>query len=144
MSEFVIEHQPELRHQYSVRVLRTMLTVLLAVAWMPLAGHCQIEHVTGLQFLRCAPADADGAPCSPADGGSCCSWESGQYHLPESQPLVAVPLVAVVPLLQPVAESWTPAECGLQDLTEAPPGPPEPWQFSSRAALPVRAPSIAS
>ncbi len=125
-------------------MLRTILTVLLAVAWMPLTAHCQIEQVTGLEILRCAPTETGGAPCSPSDGGACCSWESGQYHQPAGQPEAAAPLVALVPPVVVMVERWTSAETGGRGLSEAPPGPPKPWQFSLRAALPVRAPSMAS
>ncbi len=130
-------------HLCCVRSLRMILALVLAVAWMPLAAHCQIERVTGLEILKCTPLPGGEAPCSPGDAGSCCGWESGQYHLPAGQPQVTAPLVAVVPLVL-VVESWMPTEGNGQRVTEAPPGPPKPWQFCLRAALPVRAPSIAS
>ncbi len=121
-----------------------ILTVVLALAWMPVTAHCQIERVTGLEILKCDSLPGGAAPCSSGEGGSCCSWESGLYRLPQGQPVVAVPIMAVVPLVLVMVESWTPAEIGERQLIEDPPRPPKPWQFSLRAALPVRAPSIAS
>ena len=124
-----------------MRSLRTILAVLLAVAWMPLTAHCAIENVTGFEFLRCAPDEAGGTPCSPCDSGSCCSWESVRYQLPEGQPAVAAPVVAALPeALAAVTEASSP-EAAAAVPTVAPPEPPTPWQFSLRTALPPRAPS---
>lgn len=121
-----------------------IMTLLLAFAWMPMTAHCQIERVTGLQILKCAPLSGGTAPCGPGDAGSCCSWESGQYQLPGCQPEVTAPPMALVPLVVVLVENWTPTESGEGVVDETPPGSPRPWQFSLRAALPVRAPSILS
>lgn len=132
-------------YQYRVRSLRLIVTLLLAFAWMPLTAHCQIESLTGLEVLRCAPAEACAAPAgSPCDSGLCCSWESGQYHLPQSQPVAAAPLAAVLPQLLALAAEKPPTATVARVLADALPKTPRPWQFSLRAALPVRAPSIAS
>jgi hypothetical protein len=133
------------RYQYGVRLLRTILALLLAVAWMPLTEHCQLESLTGLAVLRCGPVEVGGAPDgSPCHGESCCSWESGQYQLPPGQPEVAAPLLAVSPRVLAVEIEEAQAAAVGSFLMDAPPEPPRPWQFSLRAALPVRAPSIAS
>lgn len=112
---------------------------------MPVTAHCQIEQLTGLEVLRCAPAEAGEAPAgSPCNSGSCCSWESGQYHLPQSQPAGAAPLVAVLTQFLALATEEAPTATVDRVLADELPKPPRPWQFSLRAALPVRAPSIAS
>jgi hypothetical protein len=128
-----------------MRSLRMILTLLLAVVWMPLAAHCQIESVTGLEVLSCAPL-GEGGTCagSPCDPGSCCSLESGQFRLPQSQPVIAAPLVMALPLVLALAVEEAPTEAACRVLTDQPPEVPKPWQFSRRAALPPRAPSIAS
>ncbi len=112
---------------------------------MPLAAHCQIEGLIGVEVLQCGPVDTGGAPAgSPCDKGLCCSWEAGQYRLPAGQPQVGAPLVAV--LAQGVLELTEDASAAMADrvLGDTPPESPRPWQFCLRAALPVRAPSIAS
>jgi len=127
-----------------VRFLRTVLTVLLALAWMPLTAHCQLERLTDLQELRCESKATDSTPDTSHCGDDCCSWETAQYRLSSVQPLPTAPLLAVVAatlvsLEQEDAHSLQPSA-----PPTAPPRPPKPWQFSLRAALPVRAPSIAS
>ncbi len=125
--------------------LRTLLSLLLAVGWLPLTAHCQIENLTGLEVLRCAPSPADEAPAgSPCNNDSCCSWESGQYYLPQSQRVAVTPLVAVLPPALALVTEEAPTASADRALADALPKPPRPWQFSLRAALPVRAPSIAS
>jgi hypothetical protein len=122
-----------------------MLTVLLAVAWMPLTVHCQAEKIAHLELLSCSTVEAagssDGSPC---DDALCCSWETSQYRLPPSQPPVPVQLLAMVSLLLVTPDSGSLAESAAADLTALSPDLPKPWPFLLRAALPVRAPSIAS
>jgi hypothetical protein len=128
-----------------VRSLKGILTVLLAVAWMPLAAHCQIESVSGLEVLSCAPLDK-GGNCAgfPCDPGSCCSLESGQFRLPQSQPVTTAPLVVALPLALALAAEEAPTETACFVLTDPLPEVSKPWQFSRRAALLPRAPSITS
>jgi hypothetical protein len=128
-----------------VRSLRLILTLLLALAWGPLAAHCRIESLTGLKMLRCSNVE-EGAPVgdSHCEGDTCCSWESGQYRLPQGQMPVLVPLLAVVPAVAQVIEDAAAAETKEVSANESPPGASKPWQFALRAALLVRAPSIAS
>jgi hypothetical protein len=125
--------------------MRTILTLLLAVAWMPLSVHCQIESITGFSALQCSSSE-QGAPVgnSHCDGDLCCAWESGHYTLPSGQPTVPPPLLALLPLV-PVLPPL-PAESQLlpETAVEHHSPPPKPWQVSQRAALPVRAPSLAS
>ncbi len=118
--------------------------MLLVMAWVPLTAHCQIERVTGLEILKCAPLPGGAAPCSPGEAGSCCSWESGQYHLRQSQPVAAAPLMAVSPQVLVLVTEEAPSATLERVLADGLPKPPRPWQFSLRAALPVRAPSIPS
>ena len=129
-----------------VRLFKTALSVLLALAWVPLVAHCQLESITGLELLRCQSAGQTPAPgSSHCDDASCCTWESGQYHSPQNQPPILTPVYAVVsPLAMFVPEHTLSADLGVSVLTTAPPEMPKIWQFSFRAALPVRAPSLAS
>lgn len=127
-----------------MRLVRTWLTVLLAVAWLPLVAHCQVEGVTGLEGLRCQAITADTSSGNSHCDDSCCGFESAQYRLPSNQTVATAPLLAVVlPVLACLADD-APAERTSLLLATSPPQPPKPWQFSSRAALPARAPSFAS
>lgn len=120
-----------------------MLTLLLAVMWMPLAAHCQLESLTGLAVLRCAAAEAGETPGdSHCESGFCCSWESGDYRLPELQPPVGASILAEMPQVLVVAEEELSLSGGGGIRSVATPEPPRPWQFSLRTALPPRAPSF--
>ncbi len=120
-----------------------MFVAFLALIWVPLTAHCQLESATGLDFLGCGSAeqsDAQGGPC--CDDSLCCAWENGPCSLPQNfsselpcgAVLETIPLVHVKP---PQGSSF--------DVPKlAPPYLCKIWQFLSRAALPVRAPSVAS
>lgn len=129
-----------------MRLVRTLLTLMMALGWAPLAAHCQVEMATGLQFLRCeAGPSASGCAESPCEQKTCCEWESGLYQAPQNAfSLHPIPIEAA--LLHPFDELRTPVafEIGICMWATGPPEPPEPWQFFLRAALPIRAPSLHS
>jgi len=123
--------------------------VLAAFAWLPMTSHCRLESVPGFEFLAClTESSCHGEPIpqqsAPEDSG-CCSVEKSHYKTEQLR-------VTLPPLeLQPVDSasainlaSTLPAEVSIGVLTAAPPGITKSWQFSSRTALPARAPSLAS
>jgi len=121
-----------------------MLTVLLAVSWLPLTAHCQLESISGLNFLRCQSAE-ESCPTesSHCDRAACCGWESGQCRLPQSQPLpLAEALGKIVPPTLNGFEKRVPVGVTLAIESASSPIPALPWQFSLRAALLPRAPSL--
>jgi hypothetical protein len=130
----------------SVQFFKAMLAILLALAWAPLTAHCQIESLVGLGLLSCQSAGEAPAPNgSHCDDSSCCAWESGQCSLPQNQPSHVVWLIAVALTVVPFAlHNSPPADAGMEILTTAPPEITRIWQFSFRAALPVRAPTFPS
>jgi len=122
------------------------MLIFMALAWVPLTSHCQIEALSGIESLRCpagdeAPVD-EGDPCRDA---GCCSFDSSKY-VPGSKhdlkPIVF--LASPLELLDSIPLRSLPEEVCLGILTAAPPEIHSSWQFDSRAALPVRAPSLAS
>lgn len=144
-----IEQLPSIRHLLSVRTIKIAMVSLVALTWVLLTSHCKIEVMPGFEFLRCAtdihaPAESEsgGDPCK--DSG-CCSFESAQYQAPRQQEAAPVIVFAVIPADSlGVVERSLPKEVSLGILTAAPPELPTSWQFLSRTALPVRAPSLAS
>lgn len=122
---------------------------LLALTWVLLTSHCKIEAMPGFEFLRCAtdihaPAESDsgGDPCKDA---GCCSIESAQYHAPRQQEIAPVVVLDIIPADNfGVVEQLLTKEVSPGILTAAPPDLRTSWQFLSRTALPVRAPSLAS
>jgi len=118
------------------------MVLFLALAWLPVTSHCQMEVLPGLEFLQCGTDNSQTDNCG--DSG-CCAVESSSYQTTrhdESNTLIVLNLLAVVTL--PVVESSLPQEVSLGVLTSAPPEISRSWQFLSRSALPVRAPSSAS
>lgn len=122
---------------------------LLALTWVLLTSHCKIEAMPGFEFLRCATdihapdeSESSGEHCE--DTG-CCLVETAQYHAPRPHELAPVVVFDIMPADNfGIVEQSLPKEVSLGILTAAPPELPTSWQFLSRTALPVRAPSLAS
>ena len=129
-----------------VRVRRFNNTVfaLAAFLWLPVSVHCQLESIPGLEFLRCA--DETPSSQNPAeDCSNCCAVEKSQYRTKHVR--LTIPTLDLLPLCFTPALSAAdnlPVEVSLGILTAAPPQLRKTWQFASRTALPVRAPSLAS
>jgi hypothetical protein len=132
-----------------VRRLNIIVAILLAAFWLPLTNHCLIESLSEAAFLTCATehhhSHSETSETDSHDQSGCCALEASQYHLPKKQESTPA-LVLVLPPLDLTTEilAALPAEVSLGVLTAAPPELPSSWQFITRNALPVRAPSFAS
>ena len=118
--------------------------LLLLALWLPATCHCQLEVVTGLQFLKCCTHQHT-APHQDADCDSdgCAVIESGGYMLEANPSPTGPPLLdLVVEALDRLAEENLPTPPPALTAPFAPPELPKIWQFSCRAALPPRAPSF--
>ena len=128
-----------------VRHFRNVLFTLAAFLWLPVSAHCQLEKVSGLEFLQCAVAAQ--TPDGSTDCGDCgcCAVEKSQYK--SSQARVAIPSSDLLPLLpvtlMDIADKL-PDEVGTAAFAAVPPELPKCWQFVFRTASPPRAPSFAS
>jgi hypothetical protein len=140
------------------------MVTLMTLAWVLLTSHCKIEAVAGLEFLRCGSESGPGARAAgdacgenhtdsrPGDNhcedAGCCALESAQYHGPRQHTMVPAAGLAIVTTgaydLIAVWDNFLRKEVCLGLLTAAPPELASSWQFRSRAAQPVRAPSLAS
>jgi hypothetical protein len=126
-----------------VRNFRNIFFALAAFVWLPVSAHCQLETVPGLEFLRCA-SDSQNSKGHCSDTG-CCAAEKSQYKA--DQVRLTLPSPDLLPIsFAPILDTANslPAEVSVGILTPAPPQLLKTWQFASRTALPVRAPSIAS
>lgn len=126
-------------------LLKTVLVVLLAFAWVPLTSHCQLEAMPGFEFLHCSAEVTTSNGSDPCAEEGCCSVESAQYQSFRQQKISSIVFVTILPPDNfGAVEKSLPAEVSLGILTAAPPELPRSWQFFLRTALPVRAPSLAS
>lgn len=125
------------------RLLNIAMIGMMACLWLVQAAHCQVGQFPGLDFLACNNTSAENEAHSCC-GGTCKSIESRQSKTeekkrlaepqPESLPWFAEALTALL-----VSEPESDSRISLADV---PPEFPKCWQFLSRTALPVRAPSF--
>lgn len=131
-------------YEYGVRTLRNIWFAMTALAWLSMTMHCQLESVPAFLFLACQPGAPESKTDQHCDTG-CCAAEKSQYK--SAQLRVTHPSPELLPisfLPQLDLANALPAEVSVGILTAAPPELPTSWQFSSRTALPIRAPSLAS
>lgn len=127
-----------------VRRFRNIWFALTAFLWLPAFGHCQLESLTGLEFLQCKE-DVAGAHSSAQDCTGCCAVEKSLFRT--SQARLSTPQPDLFPIFFTAlltAEPEQPSTGDWLEQTSAPPELPQCWHFLSRTALPVRAPSFAS
>lgn len=136
---------------FRLTALRQILALVLAILWMPLAVHCEIESLLGVELCHfTADAADDHDSNQPHTGCDECSMCLSAKGTPQFGIKLDVPKVALLPAVSP----WPPALTDFSVLVPiasygtAPPGPeeilPNVCLLMSRTALPVRAPSFAS
>lgn len=125
------------------RLLNIAMIGLMAFLWLAQASHCHAGNIPGLDFLGCTSNNAENEAHSCC-GGTCKTIESRQTKTDEKK-RVAAP--------QPEVPRWLTSSLIAFLLSEpetdrgnafadVPPEFPKCWQFLSRTALPVRAPSF--
>ena len=131
-----------------MRTIKTTLTLLLAIFWLPVSSHCLLlESAAKLEFLSCC-AHEDTTTAHHEDEcatDSCAVVEGAQYK--SSLQRVTVPPLdmhvafelphLLVTTLESAAIAAHQADDALMQL-------PVAWQFSFRTAAPPRAPSLVS
>ena len=129
----------------NVKRMKAMTVLALLGLWLAATNHCRLEQIPGLNFLACCPHD-DAAPQEDnnCDTDGCAQVEQGLYKVDEIGVAAVTPLFVVTVFLLPTAEQMALAPLLPDFPTVASPELPGTWQFSRRAALPPRAPSIAS
>ncbi len=129
-----------------MRYLKTIWVLALALLWVPITSHCQLESIPSLTaLLACCEHEAASTPHQDCEQDACASVESGDYRTQEHEPLLVSPDHISIEVAAVVVElSSLKDEVSLGILTTAPPEQHRIWQFAFRTALPVRAPSIAS
>ncbi len=119
------------------------LAVLVVALYGLAMVHCDLEQVPGLEFLSSCHTQ-EGNTNQEQDCGTdqCSIVETGLYKVEEHASVVPAPLW-VLSLVLPPWEATPPAATPrLMSLSDIPPEFPRIWQFSHRAALLPRAPSL--
>lgn len=130
-----------------MKTIRTALTLLLAILWLPVTSHCAIlESVASLDFLACcAHEEATTHHEDDCATDACAIVEGAQYK--SSFQRVTVPAMDMHVLfeLPPLVETTlSPPALSAHQSDDALAQLPASWQFSARTALPPRAPSFVS
>jgi hypothetical protein len=120
----------------------------MAVLWLPVSIHCDLEQIPLLDFLSCCP-DEDLPPHQDADceTDGCVVVESGLYKTEERRVSLPAPDLSLSE-----APSWqagslvvpTPLLFSSAPRRVPPPELPTGWCFAHRAAMPPRAPTFVS
>lgn len=128
--------------------LKFIVTLLLALLWLPLTVHCRIEALPGIEFLSCCQHDDAEVEKAPAhhdndcETDSCATVESGFYKIEDNPTLMPVlALAACILETDLLAQLHSDSTLPFLPVPSAPPELPRLWQFNHRTALPPRAPS---
>jgi hypothetical protein len=120
-----------------VKRMLQLTAILLAALWLPITAHCSLETLPGLEFLLCE-SDTSENDCSE---DVCAQIERPGYKVSDTETLVPEPQLTL--WFDLVFTETIPADSP-QPSTASPAEIPFAWQFSFRAALPPRAPSLVS
>jgi hypothetical protein len=124
-----------------VKRWKAIFGLLCLAIWLPATQHCQLEKVPGLGFLRCAGDRGESSDCA---GDSCAAVEKGSYKPADYQRVAPAPVIlAAAHSFELCADEFRKDLC-FEVPTFPPPDLPGGWQFLTRTALPIRAPSFAS
>jgi len=122
---------------YGVSRLKAAVAMAMLVLWMPATSLCLLENAGLISKTDNCPADPS------SESSPCCALVSAAYKTNEgsavriSSPVLIIGwFVASPPLVRPRTE------VAIAESTESPPGLRQTWQFSLRAALAPRAPSV--
>jgi hypothetical protein len=129
-----------------MRLGRVVLSFALALLWLGMPVHCQLESISAASLFACV----DDKDCSaPSDGGCtddfCGSVESGNYFPQKTVTLAKAPMTAVLFQLYPSPSlSTVPQERSAGSPEDTVPLLSTSWHFVQRVAAPPRAPTIIS
>jgi len=131
-----------------LKVWRLVLSVVLALLWVSLAAHCEIEKLFDVELCHHVDADheSDAGDTDCDDCSLCQSAKTGLHF--------RIKLGDLKPALLAILSPWPPLSVHCSALIESPQSTPLPSAsdsvfphvclLTSRTSLPVRAPSLAS
>ena len=129
----------------SLECVKMRVTMVLAVLglWLGAANHCLLEAMPGFTFLVCAPHGEE-APHQDRDCStdSCATVEKGGYKTEKAVGKVSSPILVLVAVLPSLSVDALQDVLAVQQQPDSTAERSVRWRFSSRAALPPRAPSF--
>ena len=125
----------------NVNRFRTVAAMLLLPIWVPISSHELLEN-WGLIHIQASTGSGDSHDKDHDGADGLCQLPGCSFQIQKFHP-------AVVSFLLPVALAVCPqdgveAQACFALVNPSPPDIPVSWQFSFRAALPARAPSLIS
>ena len=113
--------------------------------WLGASNHCLLENIPALKFLVCSP-DGEAAPHQNSDceKDSCAAVEKAAFKTEKADVVAASPMLLLAAPLLPATRTEAQLDPSFEAFPTPAPELPVTWQFISRTALPIRAPSIAS
>ena len=125
-----------------MRCWKAIVSVLLLAVWAACTVRCGMENLAQGTKISCCAEDSGQSKDSPDDPQQCVcsSLQSASYVSHEVGLVVPLPVETVCLFDVPPLDNELLAPQNLNSTLWA----LKPWQFTSRAALPVRAPSFVS
>ena len=119
---------------------------LLSLVWLPATSLCLVERAGLLANDDCCPSTAQKPlPTKSSNGSTCCTPASASYKADDYSHLhISAPLFIGVLIFEAFANDSEAAQVHRNAEDVGPPTLLKTWQFTSRTALPPRAPSFAS
>jgi hypothetical protein len=129
-----------------VQPLKKIVAVLVLAVWGACTADCVVENLRGGAGTSCCKEDggpSDQAPHAPRHC-ICGAIAAGGYVSQDGAISIPLPLDGVLLFVVAPEPGDLPTRPGIVEPASSPPGSLEPWQFSLRAALMARAPSLVS
>jgi len=118
------------------------LALLLALLWVPMVSHCDLERLPGMSFLICSDeAESGSHQEKDCQTDSCASVEAGHYKTEEQAvraPAPSLIIALILPSLDVQPLDLVAAFLNTGAFREE---PPPNWVFAQRQAASSRAPS---
>jgi hypothetical protein len=129
-----------------VQVLKKIVAVLVLAVWAACTACCTSENLSGGAAVACCNEDGGHSGQAPSAPGHCVcgAIQAGGYVSADSAVSIPLPLEGVVLLVVVPEPADLARRPGIVEPASSPPWIVEPWQFSLRAALAARAPSLVS
>ncbi len=133
-----------------MRLFRSILCILLALLWWPVANSCLIASVLPeLMDPACECSgereESERMPCGAKDCTPCATLENGVNLAALQQPALPQPLMTLTDSLTALLEKFARLEATvLEEMPSvSPPTSPPVWWHDVTKAQPVRGPSFA-